>query len=312
MHTHATIVTMGKRLQEAGHLVEAKSPTGRFRIRIITEGEGSSGIYSRELLENYGSIFANRPMFGNHPKDPGKPWERSPFEIRAKLGPTVEYEVVDGVAGLYADIIADDEVYSFLEKFHDVTGVSIFASGDGHENEDGKWVVESFDGSDPYTSVDFVVAPGRGGGAERVLESLRALEDSAASADAGKKNKEQNPMEISDLAVKVDALTEAFTALTGVLTPLAESLKPEEKPEVDVAAAVETALDKAAEADIPKELRGPVLEAAKSGGDVDEAISAQKAIVEAIKTKLTEHAEPVGRVVAGDSATANFRVGGWS
>lgn len=280
---------MTKKLFEHGALVESKTARGTWPIRIITEGKGSSGIYSRELLEKHKDVFANRPMFGNHPVDPNKPHQRSPFEMKAKLGPVIEYREVDGIAGLYGEAIVDEEVDRFLEKFAEQVAVSIFASGEGTENEDGDYVVESFDGSDPYTSVDFVVAAGRGGGVERVIEAYRALENGTAPA-AGRtnENKEQTSMEIEELAAKVDTLVEAFTALTGVLTPLAESLKPEEAPEVDVAAVVEAAIDKATEAGLPKELRAPVIEAAKTGGDIDAAITGQKAIVDAVKASFTE------------------------
>ena len=279
-----------RKLYEAGALVEAKTSKGTWPIRIITEGKGSSGTYSRELLEKYASVFANRPMFGNHPADPNKPWERSPFDIKAKLGPTIEYREVDGIGGLYGEAIVDNEVDTFLEKFHDVVQVSIFASGDGSEDEHGEYIVESLDGADPYTSVDFVVAAGRGGGIERVLESFKALEDGPAPA-ASREDKKEQSMEISELAEKVDALTESLAALVAVVTPLAESLKPEEKPEVDVAAAVESAIDKAIESDIPKELRGPIVEAAKAGEDVDAAISTQKAIVDAVEARFTKNVQ---------------------
>jgi hypothetical protein len=292
-----------RRLYEAGKLVEGKTSRGTWPIRIITEGKGSSGNYLREMLEQpENHIFGNRPMFGNHPADPSKPWERSPFDIKAKLGPAVEYKVVDGVAGIYGEAIVSPEVDQWLEEFHDVIGVSIFASGEGHEDENGEWIVESFDGSDPYTSVDFVVAPGRGGAVEaRMLEAYRAIETStvvepgsAPAASQTKENKEQS-MEISELAEKVDTLTEAVAALTGIVTPLAESLKPEDAPEVDVAAAIESAIDKAEEADIPKELRGPILEAAKAGEDVDAAVATQKAVVEAVKARITESHDAGGR-----------------
>lgn len=292
------------RLFEHGKLAEAKTSAGTWPIRIITEGKGTSGVYPRTLLENeQNHVFGNRPMFGNHPKDPSKPWERSPFEIKAKLGPNIEYKVVDGVAGLYGEAIVSPEVDKWLEEFHDVIGVSIFASGESYEDENGESIVESFDGSDPYTSVDFVVAPGRGGGVEaRMLEAYRAIEASA-SADEGtapadrhnKESKENSPMEIEDLATKVDALTESLATLTSLLTPLAENFKPVENPEVDVAAAVESAYDKAVEAALPKELRKVVIEAAKNGEDVDAAITAQKAIVDAVRTTFEEAAEVAGR-----------------
>lgn len=291
-----------RRLYEAGKLVEGKTSRGTWPIRIITEGQGSSGVYSRELLEQYKDVFAGRAMFGNHPKDPSKPWERSPFDIRAKLGSEIEYKVVDGVAGLYGEAVVSEDVDKWLEEFHDVIGVSIFASGDGRE-EDDKWVVESFDGSDPYTSVDFVVAPGRGGGVEaRMLEAYRAIETSAdaengsaPAASHSKESKEQSPMEIEELAAKFDALSESVTTLLSVVTPLAESLKPEVKPEVDVAAAAVEADRKAEESEIPVELRTAILEAAKNGEDVDAAIASAKAVVDAVKSRITESHEPEGR-----------------
>lgn len=288
-----------RRLHEAGSLVEAKTSKGTWPIRIITEGRGSSGVYSRELLENQQNhIFGNRPMFGNHPTDPAKPWARSPFEIKAKLGPNIEHRVVDGVAGLYGEAIVNEEVDKFLEEFGDIIGVSIYASGEGHEDENGDWIVESFDGEDPYTSVDFVVAPGRGGGVEaRVLEAYRLLETSAnadegsapAASQTNEESKEQS-VEIEELAAKVDSLVEAVTGLTGIVGPLAESLKPAEKPEVDAAAAAVEADRKADAAEIPVELRAPILAAAKEGGDIDAAIAEAKSVVDAVKNRITESA----------------------
>lgn len=304
---------MTKRLYESGHLAESKTRAGVWPIRIITEGKGSSGHYTRELLEASTGVFASRPMFGNHPKDPNKPWERSPFDIRAKLGSTVEYREVEGVAGLYAEAHVSEEVDKWLEEFHDIIGVSIYAAGSGEER-DGEFYVTEFDMDDPYISVDFVVAPGRGGGVERVAEAYRALENGTADADSrNQENKEQTSMEIEELATKVDQLTESVKSLTDLFTPIAESLKPEEKPEVDVAAAVEAAIDKATEAGIPKELRNAVVEAAKTGGDVDAAITAQKAIVTAVeaslKTTIQEGVFGGGSGEPADYTVAGIRIG---
>lgn len=291
-----------RRLYEAGALSEAKTSPGTWPIRIITEGKGSSATYLREHLEKpENHIFGGRPMFGNHPTDPNKPWERSPFEIKAKMGPTVEYKVVDGVAGLYGEAIVSPEVDKWLEEFHDIVGVSIYASGEGYE-EDGEFFLESFDGTDPYVSVDFVVAAGRGGGVEpRLLEAYRALENSgtpddgsAPAASRENESKEQS-VEIEELAAKIDAVMESLTTLAGTMTTVAESIKPDEKPEIDVAAAAVEADRKADEAEIPVALRAPILAAAKEGGDVDAAIAEAKAVVDAVKNRLAESAASGGR-----------------
>lgn len=305
-----------RRIYEAGKLVEGKTSRGTWPIRIITEGKGSSGVYSRELLEAHKDVFSSRAMFGNHPKDPNKPWERSPFEIRAKLGPTIEYREVDGVAGLYGEAIVDDEVDKFLEKFHDIIGVSIFASGEGKESEDGEWIVESLDGSDPYTSVDFVVAPGRGGGVERVLEAYRALESNSAPAavDNGKDKR------IMDEATKafIEALFEKyvgdkFTALEEKLdsaVSLVESVKdaqPERVDSVDAAGELATAV---AEAQLGKTAVARVLKSVKDGKSVTEAVKHEKDIREEVLAEAGRFVEGAGRFGGSASDDHDYMVRG--
>ncbi len=264
-----------RKLYEAGALVEGKTSRGTWPIRIITEGKGTSAIYTREMLEANKSVFANRGMYGNHPKDPNRPWERSPFEIKAKLGPNIEGKEVDGVYGLYGEAIVDEEVSTFLEKFGDIIGVSIFASGDGAER-DGEYYAESFD-DDPYTSVDFVVAPGRGGGVERVFEDFRALEHSTAPAGAGNDEREKRMDEAfrAFLEAFEARLGEKFAALEAKIadaTALVESVKsaqPERVDAVEAAAELATAV---AEAKLSEGAVKRVLESVKGGSPIADAV----------------------------------------
>ncbi len=308
MEIHGMLYRMTtKRLYEAGKLVEGKTSRGTWPIRIITEGKGSSGVYTRELLEQYASVFANRPMFGNHPTDPSKPWERSPFDIKAKLGSTVEYKVVDGVAGLYGEAEVDDEVDRFLEKFRDQVQVSIFASGEGSENDDGEYIVESLDGSDPYTSVDFVVAAGRGGGIERVLEHFHALEDSTAPAGAG--NGKDNAMDEATKAF-IEALFKGVTESIATLqesvnsaVTLVESVKdaqPERVEAVDAAGELATAV---AEAQLGEKAVKRVLESVKAGSPVADAVAHEKEIRDEV---LAEAGARLQEGVFGGAATGDF------
>ncbi len=306
-----------KRLYEAGKLVEGKTSRGTWPIRIITEGQGSSGKYFREMLENEDNhIFGNRPMFGNHPKDPNKPWERSPFEIKAKLGPNIEYKVVEGVAGLYGEAEVDEDVDRFLEKFHDVVQVSIFASGEGHEDENGDWIVESFDGSDPYTSVDFVVAAGRGGGIERVLESFRALEDSTAPAGAG--NGKDNAMDEATKAF-IEAL---FTGVREDIATLQESVnsavslvesvkdaQPERVEAVDAAGELATAV---AEAKLGEKAVARVLESVKGGKSVEDAVKHETELRDEVLAENAERVVVEGRFGGGgEVVNATTLTEGW-
>lgn len=295
---------MTKRLYESGSLAESKTRAGVWPIRIITEGKGSSGTYSRELLEASTDVFANRPMFGNHPKDPNKPWERSPFDMKAKLGSTVEYREVDGVAGLYAEAQVSPEVDAWLEEFHDIIGVSIYAAGDGEER-DGEFHVTEFDSSDPYVSVDFVVAPGRGGGVERVAEAYRALETGSAFADTAINKGEIRMDEATKAFIEglFSGLNDKFTALEEKLdnaTALVESVKdaqPERVDAVDAAGELATAV---AEAKLGEKAVARVLEAVKGGSAVADAVKHEKDIRDEV---LAEAGTRLQEGVFGGSAS---------
>lgn len=299
-----------RRIYEAGKLVEGKTSRGTWPIRIITEGKGSSGVYSRELLEKYKDVFSGRVMFGNHPKDPNKPWERSPFEIRAKLGDNIEYREVDGVAGLYGEAVVDEEVDKFLEKFHDKIGVSIFASGDGSEDDNGEWHVESFDGEDPYTSVDFVVAPGRGGGVERVLEAYRALESNSAPADVDN-GKDKRIMDeatkafiealLKTITDKVDKLQESLDSAVS----LVESVKDAQPERVEAVAAAGELATAVAEAQLGEKAVARVLESVKDGKTVAEAVKHEKDLRDEVLAENKVIVENAGRF-GGSGADDDF------
>jgi len=271
-----------RKLYESGALVEGKTSRGTWPIRIITEGKGQSATYTRDMLGAYKQVFAGRPMFGNHPVDITRPWDRSPFEIKAKLGPSIEGKEVDGVYGLYGEAIVDDEVDQFLEKFHDLVQVSIFASGDGEER-DGEYYAESFDGDDPYTSVDFVVAGGRGGRVERVLEDFRALENSTAPAGAGNQEREKRMDEtlrvyLEAFEQRLDAKFASVEAKVSDVTALVESVKnasPERVEAVDAAAELATAV---AEAQLGERAVKRVLTEVKGGKSVADAVQHEKEI----------------------------------
>jgi hypothetical protein len=285
-----------RKFYEAGKLVEAKTSKGRWPIRIITEGKGQSAIYTREMLEANKDVFANRGMYGNHPKDPNKPWERSPFEIKAKLGPVIEGRVEDGVYSLYGEAVVDDEVDAFLEKFGDIIGVSIFASGEGVER-DGERYAESFDAEDPYTSVDFVVAAGRGGRVERVLENFRALEHSTAPAGAGNDEREKRMDEALRVYLeafqktvldKMAELSEKVETATALVESV-KNLQPERVEAVEAAAEFATAV---AEAKLTEGSVKRVLESVKGGKTIADAVKHETEIRDEIlaeaKVQLTE------------------------
>ncbi len=305
------------KILEHGKLVESDKGNGRFRVRIITEGKGSSGTYSRDLLENYKDVFAGRPMFMNHPKDPNQPWERDVRDIAGRVSPQVEYMVEDGVGALYADVTVDKRWAEFVAEYQDVIGISIYASGEGRE-ENGQYIVESFDDSDPYTSVDWVVAAGRGGRVERMLESYRTIETSAGNPVAdgeatavpevkkiGNHVDEKILSLVEALSAKVDALDAKVTSVVA----LSEQAAVNAAEKADAFEVVEELSTAVAEASLPEQGRKRVIEAVKSGASIADAVATEKAYVESIRKAVTEAAqapvEPVaGRVVEGAGVAA--------
>lgn len=171
-----------KRIVEATKgKVESKGK-GIFRLKIINEGQGSSGYYTRELLENYGpAVFTKGTLsYANHSTEEELYAGRDINKIVGKLNSdAVVEEDEDGKAALYAEYKVRPEWIDFVEEFKDSIGASIFVSGEMAEKEiDGvkTMVVESLDATDPYKSVDLVAAAGRGGKVERMLEAYRATE----------------------------------------------------------------------------------------------------------------------------------------
>lgn len=295
-------------LKESGSLVNAKGKAGVFPVRIITEGIGSSGVYSAALLEQYADAFNGAPSFMNHPLDPNRPDLRDITTIAGKIVSEVRYEERDGIAALYADLQVDERWQNFVETYADVIGLSVFIEGSGKNDDEGNFLVESFNGEDPYKSVDFVVAAGRGGRVERAMESLRVIEssvgipasktDSEASGQVTKEGKVQMEKEI------LEALVAIKESLAPVVTFINESKTAKEvtiQSEVD-ADALETARTEAVEAYDAKVATIPVADllpsqvesiraAAKRGDDVAELIAEAKKVVDEAKGLVTRSSE---------------------
>lgn len=286
------------KLSQAGNLWE---------VVLITPGKGSSGIYTEDMLKNFGpkAFSAGSHSYIGHLSE-GE--QRNPEKA---IGVLAEDAVYEEGRGLVGKLKVFKHWKDFVEEVSPYVGMSISAMGNGKDTEEGYIVEELI--PDIQNTIDLVSYAGRGGAlAEKLYESAintSLNEGSDLAVAAGRKNGKDNLLEIEELAQKVDSLSESFKVLSDALTSLTESLATPEVPtkEVDVAAAVESAIDKTTEAGIPKELRATIIEAAKSGGDVDAAIAAQKAVVEAVRSLVVT--ESAGRTV-GASDDADYRVAG--
>jgi len=169
-----------KLIETSKGVAPADSAKGIYDVTLITAGQGSSGYYSEDVLEANAGVFkAGMPSFFNHLSEGQEPHERDVTKLAGKLVEDARW--VKEESALKARVQFRKEHLEFIDTFKDVIGMSIFASGTASEGEvDGRktYIVESFEES-PYNSVDVVVAAGRGGKINHMVESYIAQEATA-------------------------------------------------------------------------------------------------------------------------------------
>jgi hypothetical protein len=106
-----------------------------------------------------------------------------------------------------------------------------------------------------------------------------------AAATVTYKEEGNSNMELKELSDQIADLPNLVAA--AVAEALAPSEEPEEKEEVDVAAVAEAMVA----ADLPEVSRKAVYESLRAGGDLAEAIEAQKAFVDSVKSHFKEEAK---------------------
>lgn len=220
-----------RNLIEAASLVSAPSEGETWKVRLINEGRGSSGTYSRQLLENYHHAFDDVISFLNHPSE--GPETRNFTEIAGRVvGQTWLETAEDGTTGVYANWEPDEDHRRKLEKYKDKLGLSIYISGSGEMDDDsGEFRVQEFDTEDPFRSVDVVIAAGRGGRFEesamkKMYESRRDSEQTGATSAQETERKLMDEKKV----------LEALEAIQSALNVLVTDKKAKESQEAQVAA----------------------------------------------------------------------------
>lgn len=301
-------VTLEKRpIMEAASLVgESAREDGAWKVLIISEGQGSSGYYSRELLEQYHSVFDDVLSFTNHPTGWDGPEDRDFTMIAGEiLGETWVEDDERGMAAVYGWYLPDEAHRDKLERYKKKLGVSIFAFGEGEwDDRTGNFKVLEF-ADDPYTSVDIVLAAGARG---KIMESMRktyAQRVENASADSAGVTEEEG---LSKMAEK-DVL-DAIGKLTVAVEALTESGKKEAQAEVD-AEAIQTAVEAGVKAyadaiaaidaaELLPSQEADLRDRAAKGEDITSAIESAKVIAkeardaagaQAKQTKVAESAQ---------------------
>ena len=268
---------------------------GKYRIRIITPGKGSSGIYLAENLAESAHLFkAGTEMFIDHPTE-SEEWEPPERSIRDYAGVFLEDATVGEDGALYTVCKVFSGVNKLIKDKWEHIGVSINAWCDEPVSETG--VVPVFAG---VRSVDFVTAPGAGGGIVDLLESNRnrTLQKEEESMDIESK--------LSALEDKLGSVLEAIGKVVEATT--VQEAEEEAAPAVDVDAVLEAG-KKLAESGLPDAAVSRVRESVKAGKDIEEAIEAERAY---IKEATAKSASPHVEEDSGASLKESYKKIGWA
>lgn len=280
------------RLNQGSALLEAKKPgekddgAGRYRIRIIAPGRGSTGMYTAPNLAESAPLFVpGTHMFFDH-QTMTEDWERPERSVRDLAGVFESGAEIMPDGSLEADIKVYPSVNGIIrERWADI-GVSI-----------NGWSVEEIgpDGVVPVLagiqSVDFVTRAGAKGAVLEVLESdgrWRVKNPPTPSNPTNTNVQEEQAVKPEDIC---KAVSEAMAAaMPAAIKEAAAMLAADQEKKIAEAKKVEApavdpyeAAAKVAEAeDLPKEARARVMEAVKRGAGVDDAIEAERAYIKAI------------------------------
>ena len=276
---------MAKRLVENSTLELTGS---KYRVRLITEGQGSSGFYAGTMLERCGSTAFPKGTFlyYNHVS----PDERDVRDAFGVLSEDATYD--EKTKGLWADADIFEAHRETVKALSPYADLSIEAAGELDENENVTEILPS-----PWNAVALVPRGGRDGKMAEIIEHAACgnLNDN----ETLRKDEGMTPEDIQKIVEAVSAaLAAQFTALTEVLKPAPEPDKDEVNP-LEVAEAL-------VEAGLPKSARVRVMESMTAGKKIADAITAEKAYIQELKDA---EAASVGRIVGGSEFNAT--VGGW-
>lgn len=265
---------------------------GKYRIRIIMPGQGSSGIYTAENLAESASLFkAGTEMFIDHPTETEE-WERPERSIRDYAGVFLEDATVGEDGALYTVCKVFSGMNELIKDKWEHIGVSINAWCADPISENG--IVPPIAG---VRSVDFVTTPGAGGAIIDLLESNR--NDNYVKEAGMDKEIESKFDELK--ASLIEALGSKLEAAVATIQEAKEQ-EPTEEASVDVDSVLEAGR-KIAESGLPEAAIVRVREAVKAGADVDSALESERAY---LKEAVAATATPVD-----DKPVNTFKKIGW-
>lgn len=176
-------MTKTRDVKESG--AAAKVGPGRVLLTLITPGQGSSGSYSAEVLKKAAEekVFPRGTQSHINHDTAQDRLERPEGDLRNLIGILDEDARVDESGALVAEAIISSAWRDFVTEFQEFLGVSISASAEVSETEDGGYVIERLLPG-PFNRADFVTVAGRGGKVTEVLEAARVVETRGVVTEA--------------------------------------------------------------------------------------------------------------------------------
>lgn len=156
------------KLTEQGGATSSTTSTGaRARVTIISPGQGSSGYYSPEVIAEAAPLFEpGTHMYLDHATESERA-ERGVRSLDRLVGVLETAPTLNHNGALVADVKIMPAWREFVKEAYPYIGVSISASGEIEESEQGR-VIKKLTAVE---SVDFVTKAGRGGKIDALLES---------------------------------------------------------------------------------------------------------------------------------------------
>lgn len=195
-------------------LTEATNTSGKYPVKVIQPGWGSSGYYSNDVLAASASLFEGAQMFWNHPKFSDN-YERPERDLRDLAGvlTNVRYEESNASgAGIYGDAIVFDAFRETLDEIAPYIGVSIRAGGKVHEGEaEGRGGL-LVDDINLVQSVDFVTRAGAGG------KVLAQFAEAARPIEILEEKEKENNVELEEAIKTIGERDETINDLNSRLT----------------------------------------------------------------------------------------------
>lgn len=307
-----------KHLFEAATLIgESAGEDGTWKVRLISEGKGSSGTYSAEFLESNHSALDDLLSFTNHPGDWEGPQTRDFTMIAGEVvGSTWIERDERGLVAVYGNYRPDPEHKDKLERYKSKLGVSIYIEGSGYYDEDSsEFMVDWFNPEDPYASLDVVIAAGARGRFEESMREMYSKRVENTSSRLAEENKEKGMTLEKDVEERFDALSALIQGLVSSKQESAQAAADQALVTAEADKRVEAivaslAAVESARADLLPSQVASLVESAKRGDDVAPAIESAKAIAtEARETFAADTGQESGRL--GESATEGYVLRGF-